>query len=119
MVKEIIASNSLSFSKGGKSDSKVKSGMQIDMTGDNYVRLQQTIGTSAEALFLGDIVTPGWISISNQDATNYVTIRSGSGGQDLVKIMPGETQEFRLATTTPYAVANSAPVKVDYLMLEA
>lgn len=118
MANEITLSSMLSFLKGGRQDEFGEFGQELTMNGTDYVRATQTIGTSAEALAIGDIGTCGLIAIKNKDATNYVTIRAGSGGTDLVKLKPGECFPFRLATNTPYAIANTAPVEIEYLLLE-
>ncbi len=89
------------------------------MIGDNYVEGTVTAGTSATLIPLGGVTSPGWAYFKNLDADNYVTIRNGSTGADLVKILPGEPAQFRLLdTSVPYAVANTASVKMEYLILQ-
>lgn len=118
MANEITLSIALSFLKGGRKAEMLSLGQLLTMTGTDYVLGTQTIGTSAEAIAKNDIGTCGLIGIKNLDATNYVTIRDGSGGADVVKVKPGEVQVFRLATNSPYAIANSAPVEIEYLLIE-
>lgn len=119
MANEITIQLGLRFSKGGNSASKTPTALLRDMTGADYVELTQTVGTSAEALDLGDITTAGYIWIKNTDATNFVEIRDGSGGADVVKLLAGDEAVFRLATSTPYAIADTASCVVKYLLLEA
>ncbi len=118
MANEITISASLSFSKGGKTASAGRSGLQDDMTGSNYFQGTQTIGTSEEALNKGDIGTPGYIWVRNLDATNFVEIRAGSSAADVVKLMPGKMALFYLASSTPYAIADSGACEIEYLILE-
>jgi hypothetical protein len=118
MADEIKLSSLLSFAKGGRSAEFGALGQEIDMAGTDYVRATQTIGTTAEALMTGDMTNCGVLCIKNLDPTNYVNLRAGSGGADLVKIKAGECFPLRLATNTPYAIANTAPVEVEYLLLE-
>lgn len=118
MASEITISALLSFLKGGRKAELGDVAFQVTMTGTDYVHATQSIATSATAISIGSITTCGWIAIRNKDATNYITIRAGSGGADVIKIKPGETQVFRLATNTPYAVANSAAVEIEYLLIE-
>ena len=89
-----------------------------DVAGSALVENVQIVGTSAEALIIGDVVTPGYMICKNLDATNYVTIRNGSTGADLVKLKAGDIAVFRLATATPFAIANTASCKLLYLVVE-
>lgn len=83
-----------------------------------YVRHKQNVGTSEEALDIGELtVAGGWAFIINRDSTNYVEIRSASGaGNDIIKILPGEFALFRWGSdvSAPYAIANTAAVQVEY-----
>ena len=92
---------------------------QITMSGSRVVRAIQQIGTSAEALGVGEISSMGVLIIKNLDATNFVSVRNGSGGADLCKIKPGEQWEFRLPpAAVPYAVADTAACYVEYILTE-
>lgn len=90
----------------------------FDMSGSKAVTNIQNIGTSAEAIDIGDITTPGYMIVKNLDATNFVEIRDGSAGADVIKIKAGEVQLFRLATTTPFGIAATAPCTIDYAIVE-
>lgn len=118
MADEIKLSSLVSFAKGGRSAEFGLLGQEIDMAGTDYVRATQTIGTTAEALMTGDMGNCGVLCIKNLDATNFVNLRAGSGGADVAKIKAGECFTLRLATNTPFAIANTAPVEVEYLLLE-
>lgn len=100
----------------------VLSGLGIDCAGKKKFRSQQTIGFSVEeALGLGDMATLGIIWVWNTDRTNFLTIRTGSGaGKGCAKVLPGERWAWRLSgdVTAPYAIANTATVKLDYCIFE-
>jgi hypothetical protein len=117
MSDEIHVTATLSVLKNTLKDSFFKD-LYITMSGTDAFHGTQTIGTSVEALSIGDITTPGWMLIFNNDEDNYITIRNGSGGADVVKIGAQECALFRLATTTPYAIANTAACQVEYLLIE-
>lgn len=119
MADELTVITGLLFSKGGLESQMDALRQTLDVSGSHYIRRSQSIGTSAEALDIGEITTCGYIAIHNKDATNFVEIRDGSGGADVVKLLAGETAVFRLATSTPYAIANTAACIVDYLLVEA
>lgn len=117
MANEITVSANLAFSKNGTRVSFGKTGLQFDVSGDDYLHQTQVIGTSEEALALGD-VTPGMILIFNTDTTNYVSVRSGTGAANLIKIPAGEFCLFRLEASAPYLIANTASVRIEYLLIE-
>jgi hypothetical protein len=69
----------------------------------------QDVGTTAEALVLGDLTTVGAVFIKNTDATNYVEIDSASAMDKFPqKLLPGESMILRPQTVTIYAKANTA-----------
>lgn len=119
MADELSISCSLAFSKSGLTASLAFLADQLDVSGSNYHQNTQTVGTSEEALSLGDVATPGYIIVRNTDPTNYMEFRAGSGADDLVKVRPGGRAMFEFTTSTPYVIANSAPVKIEYLLIEA
>lgn len=117
---EITLSASLGMKKNGVSESMQRLAEQFDMSGTDYFRGTQTIGTSEEALDIGDIGTCGYMLIVNLDEDNYVSIRPGSGTANLVKLdANGGMALFKLAMNTPHAIANTAACQVEYLLLEA
>jgi len=71
----------------------------------------QTVGTSAEAVDLGDIAAPaGLIMVVNRDTTNYVELALDSGmTQKFAKLKPGEFACWQPAVAgAVYALANTA-----------
>ena len=119
MADEIYVSLQVSATKGSLTESKAKD-KYITMTGGNYAAGAQTIGTTHEAINLGDVTTPGISFFVNLDATNYVEIGKDSSGTfvPMLKLMPGEPQLWRPAVTALYAKANAAPVVLQYLVLQ-
>lgn len=94
--------------------------IEVTVSGTGLVHARQTIGTSEEALDLGDIATGGYFVAINRDPTNYVQIRSGTGATDLVRLEAGETCAFRLSpdATAPYAIADTAACELEFLLIE-
>lgn len=119
MANELTLSASLKFVKGSKNRAFSKSGIQLDVAGKNYTHKSQTIGTSEEALVLGDVATPGYILVYNESTTNFVSIRSGTGTANLVKIPAGGIALFHCEASAPFAVADTAAVDIEYLLIEA
>lgn len=120
MAQEITATSSMFFAKGSiASNGLQKSGLRFDVTGAQYIRKTQSIGTAAEAILLGDVGTPGWCMIQNNDATNYVEIFAQvADSVPLVKLKPGEFFCGRLGCTAPAAKANTAAVVIEYIIVE-
>jgi hypothetical protein len=114
MADELTIAASLKFEKGGVVVDLPFGQLQVDVSGTDAVHYTQTIGTSAEALSLGDITTPGYVIIVNRDPVSSVTLRPGASAADLIKLKPGEVAMFRLSSTAPSAIAygSSAPVEV-------
>jgi len=97
----------------------------VDMAGDNCGNLTQTIGTTAEAIDMGDVNTGGntlgWFIVWNRDPTNYVQISYGdASGTNFVdkmiaKIPAGKYAGPLLATSNViYAKANTAACSVGW-----
>ena len=95
-------------------------GQTFTVSGTNFVKGTQTIGTTAEVLAKGDITTPGYLVIKNTDPTNYIEIDNASFTIDAgtIRIKPGEFQTFRVRGTNIYACAKTAACVVKYLLLE-
>ena len=90
-----------------------------DVASAPLVDVIQTIATSATAVNIGSIATCGVMVIANLDTENYVKVRIGASGADVVKVLPGEAWPFRLAASTPYAIADTASVNCRILLWSA
>ena len=119
MAKEIQASGRLVYDDGDSLLAFDKGLQKLDSSGKQYVHTNQNVGTSEEALDIGDLTTLGWAIFFNHDPTNFVEIRPGTGGTDFLKIKPREVAgPLRLATNGPWAIADTAGVKLEYLIIE-
>ena len=86
------------------------------MSGGDHILATQEIGTSEEALDVGNITTTGYIFLVNLDSTNYVEV--GLTGSYPIKVPAGEGALFK-ANGTIYAKANSSACVVEYMAMEA
>lgn len=87
------------------------------ITSKLFVRHKQSIGTSEEALNIGDLSSLGWAFFVNRDEVNYVEIRSATGADnDIIRIDPLCPALFRFGSdvTAPFAIANTAAVQLEY-----
>lgn len=97
--------------------SRAVSGFLATMTGNFIVEGTISIATSATLIPLGQVTAPHWAAFHNLDATNFLTIRNGSGGADLLKLLAGEWAFCPLLdTSVPYGVANTAVCLLEYLI---
>ena len=119
MANEITTSLKLAYVKNGISDSRTLTD-RVDVSGSAMCGGVQTIGTTEEALAVGDISTKGWARFLNIDATNYVEIGNYTGGTfyPFIKMKAGESAVCRLAAVTIYAKANTSSVRLEYMIFE-
>ena len=87
--------------------------LSLTMAGTEMIGNTQTIGTSSEALTLGDVSTIGYVLVKNLDATNYVEVSlDNSQTQILAKLLAGEFALLKPNTATLYAKANTSSVSL-------
>ena len=119
MADEIRVSGGIQATKGTLRIDPINKSITVDMSGEDYESNTQLIGTSEEAIALGDVTTPGYAYYENLDATNFVSLRPATAGGNMVKLLPGDFAIFRHGTTAPFAIADTAPVRIKKLIIEA
>ena len=94
--------------------------LSVTVSGNQFMDNTQAVGTSEEAILLGDVATGGYWFVQNQDATNFVELRSGTGAVDFIKLLAGEWAIFRTSAdaSAPYAIADTASVNVRFLRFD-
>lgn len=118
MANEILAQISLTCTKNGVTLDQSLS-LTKDMAGDEMTQNVQIIGTSAEAIALGDVSTIGYILFKNLDATNYVDLSMVSDGSvPFSKLLAGDFAMIKAASATIYAKANTAAIKLLVFAIE-
>jgi hypothetical protein len=115
MANEITYQFQTLLGNGDLSDSFASNSQAADQSSALLIRNVQNIGTSDEALALGDVTTPGWCVFQNLDDTNFVEIGVGSFTAFL-KLKPGELCLCRLGTTAPRAQADTAAIDLFYII---
>ncbi len=119
MADEITTNFSLNYERG-ESKLQIPSRQQkVDASSAVKVGNTQTVGTTHEALVLGDVASCGGAWFCNLDATNYVDIGVdvSSTFYGLIRLMPGKSTFVpRLATNAPYARANTSAVSLEYII---
>lgn len=80
----------------------------------------QSIGTSEEAIVLGECTSPGWAIFVNVDPTNFIELRVATGGAKFAKLLPGEFALLRLGSgaQAPFAIADTAACLMHYFLVQ-
>ena len=119
MSNEITMSASLTINATNLVEAFQPESLQIDLASDAGSGGVQTIGTTQEALNIGDTTDGGVFFFRNTDATNYVEIGryESSTFYAFLKLLPGEYAIGRQADKDIYAKANTADVNLQYRML--
>jgi hypothetical protein len=120
MADELKLSGSLAYSdsEGTELPSFDVIELLVDVSTKRYVHAKVSVGTSEEAIDLGDLSAPlGWAMFVNRDSTNYVELRLGTGASnDMVRVNAGEFALFRFGSdvSAPYLIAPTAACQVEY-----
>jgi hypothetical protein len=120
MSAEFTVSASLEVDNGIIDEALSKSGLRFDWGGTKYTKLVQAIGTSEEALQLGEVSSLGWFIAVNLDNTNYVSIRMATAGANVIELeAKGGCALFKFGTgvSAPFAVSNTAACNVAFLLV--
>lgn len=111
MANEIGLSGGLSVVISG-STVRGQCSLSINQAGTESIQNVQTIGTTTEALNLGDVTTPGYLFVKNLDATNFIRIglvTAVTSGNAFLTLLPGEGVPVCTRQTVIYAIADTAP----------
>lgn len=109
MANEISITVAFSVNKDGTSISSAVS-KQVTMSGSAKIANVQSIGTSSEALQIGDITDLGYLFLQNLDATNFIQLSLTTpvtAGNAFIKLLPGEPAFVPCRNETIYALADT------------
>lgn len=121
MANEITFISGLSAIKSNLNLATPTESLRATMTGDRADRRTQAVGTTYEAIAVGDISSAGWARFKNLDGTNYVEIglEVAAAFYGFVKLLPGETSgPMRLSTLSIFGRANTAGVNLEVMLIE-
>jgi hypothetical protein len=91
-----------------------------NVTTKKFIHAKQSIGTTEEAIDLGEVTSLGWSLFINRDSTNYLELRSATGaGNDIIKIPAGKFAMFHWGSdvTAPFAIANTGACQLEYIIV--
>ena len=122
MANEVTYHSSLAYEKGD-GDSFDFGELTSTMTGTKGHRSRQTVGTSEEAIGLGEVPAGSARFIcKNMDATNKVLIAPAAGAAYLIEVWPGEVSghiRFLSTVTAPVAKSSASTVDFIYVLVQA
>ncbi len=120
MANEISVTASLSVYKSSVMSAAVGRSITdalFTMTGSAWIESILDVLTSATVIPLGGVATPHWAYFKNLDASNFIKIRNGASGADLLKLKAGECAFCPLLdSAVPYAIADTATCKMEYVI---
>lgn len=122
MASEIILRAALSWAKSGTSGGRDSRDIVVSMAGTKGLETRQTVGTSEEALLLGEVpAASAHFWIRNLDATNTVTLKPATGGAATVSIGPGRVVcgQFASTVSAPFVQASVAPCDIEIVLVQA
>lgn len=119
MASEITSLSGLTVSVGGLTAAASLSKVS-DIAGGNFLSNVQTVGTTEEAIQVGDVTGECFIYIKNTDSTNFVQIAldSAVSTQIFAKLRAGEALQMHAKTATLYAKADTSPVDIQVIITE-
>lgn len=125
MANEITIKASLSYAKSGQTiisrSNPTEAGDVLDQKSADfrYVNRVQNIGASAEALGLGDVISPGMCWMKNLGTADAIEIRNGVAGANVIELEPGEWALFRAALgAVLWAISLSGTNDLEYFIVE-
>ena len=90
-----------------------------DMTGSEMLTNVQTVGTSPEAVVVGDVTTPGLWFLRNAGTTGNLLISLDNASADLFSTLnPGEFCLLNRAPATLYAAASAGTISLHVVLIE-
>ena len=123
MADEITISCSMKLSNGELKDNRSAVNVKATQSAQASLGGVQAIGTTEEAIAVGDLAAPGWAYIRNLGPTNYVEIglMPDATFYPMIKLAAGDAPcLIKIASgVTLYAKAHTAGVKIDKLILDA
>jgi hypothetical protein len=121
MANELTISASLEYSD----DVDVEASASITellrtLTTKKVLKTKQSVGTSEEALIIGDISTRAWCMLINRDPTNFINVKVATGGAIFAKLLAGEFCLLRLGSgaQSPFVIADTASCELEIVICD-
>ncbi|MCP4528937.1 MAG: hypothetical protein GY833_23960 [Aestuariibacter sp.] len=122
MANEITITGKVTLKSGGFELELNSRSLKVDQTGEGGIQQVQEIGTTYEAIDLGQVATEGYAMFRNLDDTNFVQIGLDGGASltPVMKLLATETAgPLRIdAAATLFALADTASCNLEVIILE-
>jgi hypothetical protein len=122
VANQLVLSTSLSYAGNNVTVSETVSYLLIP-TGNGVNSLSSfTATTSAIAIPLGSVISAGgWLFVKNNDPTNYVQVKTSTGGTVFARLLSGEFCLLRLdaSITAPAVIANTASCSISFCIFDS
>lgn len=123
----VAASVEISFDNGEIQDSLsiLDADTVRTITTQLYHSTIQSVGTTEEALLLGDVSSRGVCLLINLDSTNYIEVKTGTSGTIFAKLWPRGTSNginfcflhLGSGAQSPFVIANTAACRMAIFLL--
>ncbi len=115
MANELSISISINYANGSDTETINRSGSTITVSAVPRASGTASVGTSEEAIPLGDVSSTGVAFFQNLDTTNYVEIyRTTADSAPLIRLRAGQWAWVPITGSTVFAKANTAAVNLVY-----
>ncbi len=126
MADELTITVVFALANDGTSFTASLNDSSVDVTGTHIMNNRQVVGSSEEALLLGDAGVGGYFFAINRGAVGAepvqnISIRQGTNLTDLILLAPGECCLFRIHgdSTAPFVIADVNATELEYWLVEA
>lgn len=119
MADEVTLDATLNYADSESADETLSvAALLASVATKKYTKAKQSIGTSEEAINLGEVTAPGWALFVNRAIANFIELRVGSGGAKFAKLKPGEFAFLRLGSgaQVPFAISDTAASQLEYFV---
>lgn len=120
MANEITLAATLSYEDSEESSELLTlADILASVASKKYIKHKQNIGTSEEAITLGEVTAPGWALFINRDETNFINLKVATSGAIFAKLKPGEFALLRLGSgaQAPFAIADTAACQLEFFLI--
>jgi hypothetical protein len=127
MANEITVNASLEYEDSTGNELSCESVEVVkSVTTKRAVKLVQEIGTSEEAIDLGDTSTPKWAYFRNLDPTNYIELKVATSGAIFARLDPDTNEDGKggfaivplgSGAQAPFAIANTAACRMEIMII--
>lgn len=120
MANEITLAATLSYEDSEDSSELLTlTDILASVASKKYIKHKQNIGTSEEAITLGEVTAPGWALFINRDETNFISLKVGTAGAIFAKLKPGEFAFLRLGSgaQVPFAISDTASCQLEFFLI--